>query len=60
MQTNELKVKWTSNRAEVGTLRPDRAGGWEVVYEETGECLGRVDSKELGMERLEARARQEG
>ncbi len=59
IHTGLVTVKWTSNRSVVGTLHPGRAGGWEVVYHETGESLGWVDSKESGMERLQARAVEE-
>lgn len=59
LQNGVLRVRWTSNRAIVGNLRPGRAGGWDVVYEETGESLGWVASKESGMELLEAKALDE-
>lgn len=59
LQNGMLRVRWTSNRAIVGNLRPGRAGGWDVVYEETGESLGWVASKESGMELLEAKGLEE-
>lgn len=59
IHTGVLTVKWMSNRAVVGTLHPGRAGGWDVLYHETGETLGWVDSKESGMERLEMKALEE-
>jgi hypothetical protein len=59
LQSGVLRVRWTSNRAIVGNLRPGRAGGWDVLYEETGESLGWAASKESGMELLEAKALDE-
>ena len=59
IQNNCLNVKWISNNSVVGTLVPGRSGGWDVIYDETRESLGWVDSKERGMDLLQVRGLEE-
>ena len=59
-RTKVHTIRWASNGQEVGSLVPGDTGGWDVHYLKTAESLGWVDSKEEGMQRLEAKDLADG